>query len=190
MGDEGNRLRVDARLNRCRILDAARVALTADPEAPFSSIARTAGIGQGTLYRHFPSREALVLAVYRQEIDALVELAPRLLAEHPPLPAFRLWCDELAHLGRMKRGIADVLHAVISEQDFKETYWPMVAAVGRLMQACERSGEIHPGANPQDFLLLIQFLWQTPPGPEGETQAGRLLAFLFRGLGAEDRPTQ
>ncbi len=190
MGDQEDRLRVDARANRNRILDVARAALAADPEAPFNSIARAAGIGQGTLYRHFPSREALVLSVYRKEIDALVELAPRLLAEHPPLPAFRLWCDELARLGRMKRGIADVLHAVISEQDFKETYRPMVAAVRRLMQACEGSGDIHSGANPEDFLLLIQFLWQTQPGPDGEVQAKRLLAFLFRGLGAEDEPDQ
>ena len=190
MSDQEDRLRVDARANRSRILDVARAALAADPEAPFNSIARAAGIGQGTLYRHFPSREALVLSVYRKEIDALVELAPRLLAEHPPLPAFRLWCDELARLGRMKRGIADVLHAVISEQDFKETYWPMVAAVHRLMQACEGSGDIRSGANPEDFLLLIQFLWQTQPGPDGEVQAKRLLAFLFRGLGAEDEPDQ
>ncbi len=164
----------------------ARVALAADPQAPFSSIAKAACIGQGTLYRHFPSREALVLSVYRKEIDALVELAPRLLAEHPPLPAFRLWCDELARLGRMKRGIAGVLHAVISEQDFKETYWPMVAAVRRLMQACEDAGDIRSGANPEDFLLLIQFLWQIPPGSDEETQAKRLLAFLFRGLGAKE----
>ena len=186
MGDGVNRLRVDARLNRDRILEAARAALAADPQAPFNSIAKAAGIGQGTLYRHFPSREALVLGVYRREIDALVGLAPRLLAEHPPLPAFRLWCDALAQLGRVKRGIADVLHAVISEQDFEDTYRPMVGAVHGLMRACEDSGDIRPGAVPEDFLLLVQFLWQTPPGPDGETQARRLLAFLFRGLGAGD----
>ena len=188
MGDGEDRLRADARSNRERILEVARAALAADPHVAFSSVAKAARIGQGTLYRHFPSREALVLGVYRREIDALVALAPRLLAEHAPLPAFRLWCDALADLGRMKRGIADVLHAVISEQDFRDTYWPMVGAVRGLMRACEASGVIRPGAVPEDFLLLVQFLWQTPPGPDGEAQAARLLAFLFRGLGAEHEP--
>ena len=186
MSDHGNSLRADARANRDRILVVARAALAADPDASLNAIARTAGVGQGTLYRHFPSREALVLGVYRKEVDALVDLAPTLLARHPPLPAFRLWCDRLAELGRVKRGIADMLHAVISDRDFQETYWPMVGAVRRLMDACERSGDIRPGTAPEDFLLLVQFLWQTPPGPDGEARAGRLLALLFRGLGAGD----
>ena len=186
MNDEEGRLRADARANRDLILEVARAALAADPQIPLSSIARTAGVGQGTLYRHFPSREALVIGVYRKEIDALVGLAPRLLAEHRPLQAFRLWCDRLAQFGRVKHGVADMLHAVISDQDFQETYGPMVGAVRQLMDACKGSGEIRPAANPEDFLLLMQFLWQTPPGPDGEAQAKRLLALVFRGLGAED----
>ena len=186
MIDREDRLRADARANRDRILEVARVALTANPEASLVSIAKATGVGQGTLYRHFPSREALVLGVYRKEIDSLVDLAPRLLAEHSPLQAFRLWCDRLARLGRMKRGVADMLRAVISDQDFEQTYWPMVDAVRGLMIACEESGEIRKGAHPEDFLLLIQFLWQTPASPDGERQAKRLLALLFRGLGAND----
>ena len=130
----------------------------------------------------------MVLGVYRNEIDALVDLAPGLLAEYPPLQAFRLWCDRLARLGRLKHGLADMLHAVISDRDFQETFWPMVGAVRRLMDACVGSGDIGPGANPEDFLLLMQFLWQTPPGSDGEAQAGRLLALIFRGLGAKDAP--
>ncbi len=181
-------MRADARANRDRILDIARAALSADPNAPLSSVAKAAGVGQGTLYRHFPTREALVVGVYRKEVDALVELAPKLLADQAPLQAFGLWCDRLAELGRMKRGVADMLHAVISDEDFQETYRRIVNAVHRLMQACEASGDILPGANPEDFLLLIQFLWQTPPGPEGEAQVRRLLALLFRGLGATAWP--
>jgi AcrR family transcriptional regulator len=183
---EEEKLRADARANRDRILEVARAALAADPNASLNSIAKTAGVGQGTLYRHFPTREALVLGVYRKEIDALVALAPTLLAEHPPLTAFRLWCDQLAALGRVKHGLADMLHAVISDDDFQATYWPMVAAVRRLMDACERSGDIRPGAVPEDFLLLMQFLWQIPPSAQGDAQARRLLALIFRGLGAAD----
>jgi len=186
MSQEAEKLRADARANRDRILDVARAALAADPEASLNSIAKTAGVGQGTLYRHFPSREALVLGVYRKEIDALVELAPSLLAERPPLQAFRLWCDRLAGLGRVKHGIADMLHAVISDQDFQETYWPMVAAVRGLMDACEASGDIHPGGKPEDVLLLLGLLWRIPPGSAGEAQTQRLLELVFRGLGAGD----
>src|SRR3984885_13053384 len=103
MVDDGN-LRADARANRDRILDVARDAFAADPAASLNSIAKAAGVGAGTLYRHFPSREALVLGIYRKEIDALVALAPMLLTEHAPLQAFRMWCDRLAELGRMKHG--------------------------------------------------------------------------------------
>jgi AcrR family transcriptional regulator len=89
MVDDEN-LRADARANRDRILDVARDALATDPAASLNSIAKAAGVGAGTLYRHFPSRESLVLGVYRKEIDTLVALAPVLLARHPPLQAFRI----------------------------------------------------------------------------------------------------
>ena len=185
MVDDEN-LRADARENRDRILDVARDALAADPAASLNSIAKAAGVGAGTLYRHFPSREALMLGVYRKEIDALVALAPKLLAEHPPLQAFRMWCDRLAEFGRVKHGVADMLHAVISDQDFRETYWPMVKAVRQLMDACEGSGDIRPGADAEDFLTLLGFLWQIPPTSAGEARVKRLLALAFRGLGIED----
>jgi AcrR family transcriptional regulator len=190
MVDEDEKLRADARANRDRILEVAREALAADPAASLNSIAKSAGVGAGTLYRHFPSREALVVGVYRTEIDALVDLAPRLLAEHPPLPAFRLWCDRLAQLGRVKHGISDTLHAAISDQELKETYWPMLDAVRTLMNACEASGEIRPDANAEDFLMLLGVLWRIPPTPAGEARVKRLLALAFRGLGAEDAPAR
>ena len=186
MSDEEEKLRVDARANRERILDAARVSLAADPAAPLSAIARMAGVGQGTFYRHFPTREALVLGVYRKEIDALVALAPALLAEHPPIQAFRLWCDRLAEFGKVKHGVADLLHAARSDQDFQETYWPMLEAVRKLMNACKSSGEIRPDADAEDFLMLVGLLWRIPPTPEGEARVKRLLALAFRGLGAGD----
>ena len=187
MADDG-KLRADARENRNRILDVAREALAADPAASLNSIAKAAGVGAGTLYRHFPSRESLALGVYRKEIDALVALAPVLLTEHPPLQAFRMWCDRLAEFGRVKHGVADMLHAVISDQDFQETYWPMVKAVRQLMGACEGSGDIRPGADAEDFLMLLGFLWQIPPTSAGEARVKRLLALAFRGLGVEDAP--
>ena len=179
-------LRADARANRDRILDVARDALAADPSASLNSIAKVAGVGAGTLYRHFPSRESLVLGVYRKEIDTLVRLAPTLLAKHPPLQAFRTWCDRLAKFGRMKYGVADIVHAATSDQDLHETYTPMLGAVRQFIQACESSGDIHQGSDPEDFLVLIGLLWRIPPTPVGEARVKRLLTLAFRGLGATD----
>jgi AcrR family transcriptional regulator len=188
MAHDVETLRADARANRDRILDVARDAIAADPAVSLNAIAKAAGVGPGTLYRHFPSREALVLGVYRSEIDALVALAPRLLIQHPPLRAFRLWCDRLAVFGKMKHGVADLLHAARPDQEFQETYGPMLDAVRKLMTACEASGEIRPGADAEDFLMLLGFFWQIPPTPGGEARVKRLLELVFRGLGAEDTP--
>ncbi len=186
MADREAKQRADAQANRDRIVHVARDALAADPAASLNSIAKMAGVGGGTLYRHFPSREALVIGVYRTELDALVALAPVLLTTHPPLQAFRLWCDRLAQFGRMKHGVADMLQAVIVDQDFQETYGPLLDAVRQLMNACEGSGAIRPGTNGEDFLMLVGFLWRIPPTPAGEACVKRLLALVFRGLGAGD----
>jgi len=177
-------MRADARANRDRILDVARSALAADPDASLNSIAKAAGVGAGTLYRHFPSREALILALYRKEIQALVDLAPLLTARHPPLEAFQLWCDRLAEYGRIKHGLADVIHATLTDSDHHATYWPMVGAVEHLLKACEASGDFRPGANPEDILLLLGFLWRIKPGHAGEAQAETLLALVIDGLKA------
>ncbi len=182
---EDENLRADARANRDRILDVARDALATDPAASLNSIAKAAEVGAGTLYRHFPSRESLVLGVYRKEIDALVALAPTLLAKHPPLQAFRIWCDRLAKFGRMKYGVADIVHAATSNQDLQETYWPMLGAVRQLIRACEGSGDIRRGTAPEDFLVFVGLLWRIPPNSAGEARVKRLLALAFRGLGAD-----
>jgi len=155
--------------------------------ASLNSIAKAAGVGAGTLYRHFPSRESLVLGVYRKEIETLVELAPTLLTKHPPLQAFRSWCDRLAKFGRMKYGVADIVHAATSDHDnVQETYLPILGAVRQLIDACERSGDVRPGTDPEDFLVLVGLLWRIPPDPAGQARVKRLLALALRGMGAKD----
>ena len=105
------------------------------------------GFGAGTLYRHLPSREALPVAVYRKEIDALLALAPRLLDPQWPLEASCLWCQRFAEFGGVKHGIVDSLHAATSNQDLEETYWSLVDAVCRLMSACEEVGAMASGTS-------------------------------------------
>ena len=180
--------RADAQQNRERILRIARDALAASPDASLNSIAKAAGVGPGTLYRHFPTREALVLALYRHEIQQLVDLAPALVAQHAPLTALRLWFERLAHYGRIKHGLAHVLHAAMNEGVLRETYGPMVGAIDVLLRACEASGSIRKGIDAEDVLLLMGFLWRIEPGRDGEARAKRLLALVMNGLQRERQP--
>jgi AcrR family transcriptional regulator len=180
--DGRERLRADAQHNRERILQAAHEALAASGDASLNSIAKQAGVGAGTLYRHFPTREALILAVYRHDVQRLVESVPALLAVHPPMAALRLWFERLAEYVQIKHGLGDALHAATAQDVVNETYGPVTAAVGELLRACEAAGSVRPGLDPADVLLLMGFLWRTGPGEEGKAQAARLLDLVIDGF--------
>jgi len=184
MNESAARPRADARQNHDRLLEVARDALAANPGVSLNAIAKSAGVGPGTLYRHFPNREALVLGVYRKEIQQLVDLAPALIAERPPMAALRQWFDRLAHYGRIKQGLADVLHGAMSDGVLRDTYGPMVGAIDQLLRACEASGDIRAGVDAEDVLLLAGFLWRVEPGQTGQARAERLLDLLIDGLRA------
>jgi AcrR family transcriptional regulator len=182
-------LRADAQQNRDRILEVAREAFAASGEVSLNSIAKKAGVGPGTLYRHFPSREALVLAVYRYDVQKLADSAAELLSAHEPLRALRLWFDRLAYYGKVKHGLADVLHAATSDGLTGETYGPVIGAITLLLRACVSDGSIRPGIDPDDVLLLLGFLWRIDPGGDAGTRAARLLDLIVAGLeaGAAER---
>lgn len=156
----GPRLRADAARNRQRLLDVARAALAGDGETTMQSIARAAGVGQGTIYRHFPTREALLLEVYQEDFDRLVEAARDLLADHPPDVAFRRWLDELAVFGRKKHALADVLDAATRADLHNEQYDRILAAIGAILRAGTDAGVLRPDLSPEDVLPLVGFLWQ------------------------------
>lgn len=177
--------RADAQKNRDRILEVARDALAVSSDASLNSIAKKAGVGPGTLYRHFPTREALVLAVYRHDVQQLVDSAPLLLEEHPPLDALRLWFDRLAYYGRIKHGLADVLHAATSDGLVGETYGPVIGAITLLLRACEEAGSIRSGLDPDDVLLMLGFLWRIDPSGDWEARANRMLDLVVDGLRAK-----
>lgn len=107
--------RRDARRNRQRIIDAATRALTAGPDpVKIETIAQEAGVGVGTLYRNFPSREALVEEVYRSELTRLCAMATQLVADHPPAHAMREWMRRYQDFVATKHGMAEALRAVIA----------------------------------------------------------------------------
>ncbi|GLZ47777.1 TetR family transcriptional regulator [Actinomycetospora sp. NBRC 106375] len=174
--------RSDARQNRARILEVAAAALAEDGDASLNSIAGRAGVGAGTLYRHFPHREALVLAVYRAEVQRLVDRVPELLEREPPLVALRAWFAILAGYIRLKRGLGDALTAENHAAATTETYGPVIGAITTLLRAGEADGSMRPGLDPDDVLLLMGAVWRVPAGEDGREQAERLLDLVVESL--------
>ncbi len=175
-------MRSDAEYNRARILDVARTALANSSSASMFSIAKSAGIGQGTLYRHFPNREALVLAVYVADVRELVEAAPVLLGAHPPFTALRLWFDRLASYGRIKHGLADALHMATRAQLASEHYGPVIEAIGLLLRACKEAEVVRPDVDADEVLLLVGFLWRIDLDVDWEARSHHLLELVMDGL--------
>ncbi|NMO90906.1 TetR/AcrR family transcriptional regulator [Actinomycetospora sp. TBRC 11914] len=174
--------RADARQNRARILEVATQALARDGDASLNSVAKLAGVGAGTLYRHFPNREALVLAVYRTEVQRLVDRVPELLAAEPPLAALRTWFALLAGYIRLKRGLGEALTAPNHEAATAQTYGPVIGAIRTLLEAGQTDGTIRPGLDPDDVLLLMGAVWRTPDDDAGREQAERLLDLVVESL--------
>ncbi|WP_046498666.1 TetR/AcrR family transcriptional regulator [Streptomyces odonnellii] len=174
--------RADALKNRETILQVAHDALAESPGASLNSIAKRAGVGAGTLYRHFPTREALILEVYRHDLARLIASVPDVLAEHPPLDAFRRWFTTLTAYVRIKHDLGEALHSAAAQEVISASWPPVTAAVQQLLDACEQAGDIRPGIDPVDVIMLLSCLWRTPNTPDGTTQATRLLDLAITGL--------
>lgn len=181
----GDDLRADAQRNHERILAVARHALAASADVSLNSIAKRAGVGPGTLYRHFPSREALVLAVYEEEVQALVDNAAELLTQHQPLQALRLWLDRVAAYGATKHSLADALSSATSSGQAEATYGPIVGALAQLVSACQLDGGIQADIEPEDVLLLLAFVWRIQPGPNAHARVARLVELIMAGMQAD-----
>jgi AcrR family transcriptional regulator len=176
--------RSDALKNREAILQVAHDALAESADASLNSIAKRAGVGAGTLYRHFPTREALILEVHRHDMDRLVDSVPDVLATHAPLDALRQWFTTLATHVRIKHGLGEALHSAAAQEVVSASWPPVTAAVGRLLDACERAGEVRPGIDPVDVIMLMSCLWRTSDDPDGVAQADRLLELAIGGFRA------
>ncbi|WP_155359023.1 TetR/AcrR family transcriptional regulator [Acrocarpospora macrocephala] len=174
--------RKDALGNRERILTVARDALAASTSASLTAIAKQAGVGIGTLYRHFPTRESLILELYRHDIQQLIDLAPALLESHPPLAALRRWFEEVARYGRLKYGVAEVIHAATNGGLDDEYYQPFVDAIAVLLNAGSAAGSLKPDLVPEDVLLQLSVLWRIDPARDGEARAARILTLVIDGL--------
>ncbi|MEV0221764.1 TetR/AcrR family transcriptional regulator [Streptomyces sp. NPDC050704] len=177
-------LRSDAQRNRERILEVALAELTRSADAPLSVIAKKAGVGQGTFYRNFPNREALVLEIYRHEMQQVADTAAQLLRTREPDQALREWMDRLAQFAMTKAGMADAIRQATGAPGTpaKPGHAPVTAAAELLLRASEEAGTIRPGLTGDDFLLAIAGLWQIDPHGDWQPRADRLLDLVMDGL--------
>ncbi|MEZ0109093.1 AcrR family transcriptional regulator [Catenulispora sp. EB89] len=180
-------VRSDARENRARILAAARESIATDGDTSMNQIAQRAGVGAGTLYRNFPTREALILAVYQEEVDRITGTVPALLGQMPPVEALRHWTTDLVAAMRRKHGLGDALSAAGHQAITEQTYGPVIAAIKEFLDAGKRDGSIREDADPGDFLQLTGALWRAASGPEDRSP--RMLALILDGLRAGARPS-
>jgi AcrR family transcriptional regulator len=176
--------RSDARRNREAILAAALEALTESPDASLNAIAKRAGVANATLYRHFPTREALVLATYQLEVRKLVDAAGVLLGEQAPIDALRSWVEALAQYAVTKHGLAAALReATRPGSDLHaDTYGAVVAALDSLLQANIQAGSLRPDLDAEDVILALAGLWQLDPTSDWRAQAQRIYDIVLGGL--------
>lgn len=160
----------------------AHAAFAGDGSVSLNAIAKRAGVGPGTLYRHFPTREDLILAVYQHDVLTVAHEVDKMLAEHAPLDAFRLWFEEFAGYVKLKHGLGAAFTAAAIQDVVNATCAPVIAAVRVLIAACERDGSFRPGLDPADILLLMEFMWRAAPGENGEAQGRRIMELVIEGL--------
>ncbi|MDM4720087.1 TetR/AcrR family transcriptional regulator [Micromonospora sp. WMMA1363] len=148
------------------------------------AIARDAGVGIGTLYRHFPTREALVEATYRNELAKLCDAAEELLERLPPAEATRAWMDRFIEYLSAKRGMADALRMVIAAgaNPYAQTRDRLVTAMTRLLVAGAAAGTVRADVDPADVLAGLSGVSLVAGDPEHRDQAHRLLDLLMDGL--------
>lgn len=177
-------MRSDARRNRQRLLDVALRAFASGGEVTLEAIARQAGVGIGTLYRHFPTREALVEAVYRGELARLRDAAGELLASQAPDAALRAWMDGFADYVSAKRGMAETLRAIAATGAIShaETQQMLTATIESLLDAGASAGTLRGDVAAGDVLASLSGILLVAGTAGQREQAGRLLDLLMDGL--------
>jgi AcrR family transcriptional regulator len=183
-GRAPRRLRADAQRNVGSLLAAAKaVFATSGVDAPAKEIADAAGVGVGTLYRHFPQRSDLVKAVFQHAVDACADAAPALAAAHEPAEALAMWLHRYTEFVATKRGLATALHSGDPAFDALPGYFMgrLEPALGSLLEAAIAGGEIRAGISAEDLLYAVANLCLPAPGG-GVRYSQRMVALLIDGL--------
>jgi AcrR family transcriptional regulator len=173
------RPRADAERNRARLLDAAKAAFSSGQTPTLEQIARAAGVGIGTLYRHFPTREALVEALYRKELADLCG-AGELLKSRVPEHALRAWMDVFANYVAAKREMADALRAVFAAGSVtvSQAREELTIAVRTILDAGVADGTLRDDVRPEDVVAMIVGAFTATSLAGGREQRGRMFDLL------------
>ncbi|NUP34341.1 MAG: TetR/AcrR family transcriptional regulator [Streptomycetaceae bacterium] len=186
MAKEATRpLRADAQRNRDKILaTAVRVFADEGLDAHMERIAKEAGVGTGTLYRNFPTRELLIEAAYRTELARLCDAAPELLAALPPREALRAWMGRFLDYTTAKFGMADVLRSLVASgvDPYAQSHDMMMDALTALMDAGVADGTVRVDIGPADLFAALTGIALAVGKPEQRDQAERLLDLTLDGL--------
>jgi AcrR family transcriptional regulator len=177
--------RADALRNRERLLaSASRLFVERGPDVPFTEIAKDAGVGVGTVYRHFPTRDLLIEAAYRSELDAVCDSAADLVRELPAEGALRAWMDRFLDYMFTKIGMSAAIGAVVSAggNPYAHSRDRLNTALGTLIDAATDAGRTRGGINVDDVLMTLSGIAMATGGPDRSAQAGRMLDLLFDGM--------
>ena len=176
--------RADAERNRERILEVAKEAFTRfGADASLDDIAKQAGVGAGTLYRHFPSREALIEAVYRTEVAKLAAAEQAFAETMPPIEALRAWMMLFVDYIAAKKIIAPVLNTLLGEASkvFESSHAQIWDAIRSLVKRAIKSGDIRKDLDPLDLLRALIGVSNVASGPDWVQSARRLVDILILG---------
>jgi AcrR family transcriptional regulator len=179
------RPRADAVRNRERVLEAAKAVFSAGgPDASLEAVAKRAGVGIGTLYRHFPTREALFEAVYRREVQQLGELAEALKSEASPVDALRRWLKSNVEFVATKKGMSAALALAMNSSSELTAYSfeRLTKAVGALLERAVAAGEIRSDISPEDLLRALVGMCYLHDQPGWQNSVVRLVDVFVDGL--------
>jgi AcrR family transcriptional regulator len=176
--------RAEARLNRERLLDVAKEAFTrSGPNASLDDIAKEAGVGAGTLYRHFPTRDALIEAVYRTEVEKLAAAERRFAAAMSPIEALRAWMLLFVDYIATKQIIASALNAYVGGPSklYEGSRAQIQGAIDSLVKRAIQNGDIRRDLEPFDLLRALVGVSNVASGPDWQQSARRLVDILITG---------
>jgi AcrR family transcriptional regulator len=176
--------RTDALRNRERILEVAKEAFTSHgADASLEEIAKQAGVGAGTLYRHFPTRDALIETVYRSEVEKLAAAGPKFAAAMPPIEALRGWMLLFVDYIAAKHIIAPALNSVVGGPSrlYEGSRGLIQGAIDELVKRAKKSGDVRRDLEAFDLLRAVIGVFHVGSGPECQQSARRLVDILIAG---------
>jgi len=176
--------RADARRKMDSVLKAAaKVFAESGVDAPVRDIAERAGVGLGTIYRHFPQRSDLIVAVFQSNVDACADAAATLAKEHPPVTALSLWLERYMDFIRTKLGLCKALHSGDAAYKALPEYFNrrLRPALTTLLDAASETKTVRPGTDPDDLLVAVANLCSAGYGRD-QQHARRMVSLLLDGL--------